>query len=143
MYSWFYNSRISSQGSCKTGGQPAKFKTGGQPGDPLEMLIFNLTIHNLWGRVLTKYPQARTLRWLYKGYADDGYIKARMSVVLEVLTELKHVLKEDAGFDLNISKTSVLPKGVTHQVVFDAVHIIINNNPVLTLLNVDISLTSL
>ena len=29
-------------------------KTDGQQGDPLEMLIFNLTIHNLWGRVLEK-----------------------------------------------------------------------------------------
>ncbi len=26
----------------------AKGKTGGQQGDPLEMLIFNLTIHHLW-----------------------------------------------------------------------------------------------
>ena len=52
-------------------------KTGGQQGFPLEMLIFNLTIHNLWGRVLAKYPQARAL-----AYADDGYIKARMSVAL-------------------------------------------------------------
>ncbi len=34
--------------------QLAKDKTGGQQGDPLEMLIFKLTIHNLWGRVLAK-----------------------------------------------------------------------------------------
>jgi hypothetical protein len=33
----------------------AKGKTGGQQGDPLEMLIFNLTIHHLWGRVLAKF----------------------------------------------------------------------------------------
>jgi hypothetical protein len=72
------------------------------------MLIFNLTVHNLWGRVLTKYPEDRTFPCV-----DDGYIKARMSVALQVLTELKHVLKEDAGLDLNISKTSVLPKDVT------------------------------
>ena len=32
-----------------------KDKTDGQHGDPLEMLIFNLTIHNLWGHVLTKF----------------------------------------------------------------------------------------
>ncbi len=54
------------------------------------MLIFNLTIHHLWGRVLAKYPLARAL-----AYADDGYIKARMSVALQVLAELKHVLKVD------------------------------------------------
>ena len=29
-------------------------------------------------------------------YADDGYIKAKLSVALEVLSDLKHVLKEDA-----------------------------------------------
>jgi hypothetical protein len=40
-------------------------------------------------------------------------MKAKLSVDLQVLAELKHVLKEDAGLDLNISKTSVLPKGVT------------------------------
>ena len=31
----------------------AKVKTGGQQGDPLEMLTFNLTIHHLWGRELS------------------------------------------------------------------------------------------
>jgi hypothetical protein len=34
-------------------------------------------------------------------------------VEIQVLVDLKHVLKEDAGLDLNMSKTSVLPKGVT------------------------------
>ena len=38
-----------------------KGKTGGQQGDPLEMLIFNLTIHHLWGRVLSKFPGARVV----------------------------------------------------------------------------------
>jgi hypothetical protein len=69
-----------------------KGKTGGQQGDTLWMLIFNLTIHHLWGHVLAKYPQDRVLT-----YADDGYIKARMSVALQVLADLKHVFKEDAG----------------------------------------------
>jgi hypothetical protein len=32
-----------------------KGKTGGQEGDPLEVLIFNLTIQYLWGRVLVKF----------------------------------------------------------------------------------------
>ena len=55
----------------------AKGKTGGQQGDPLEMLAFNLTIHHLWGRVLSKFPGARAV-----AYADDGYIKAKLSVAL-------------------------------------------------------------
>jgi hypothetical protein len=37
---------------------------------------------------------------------DDGYIKTILSVVLQVLTELKHVLKQDDGLELNFSKTS-------------------------------------
>jgi hypothetical protein len=41
------------------------------------MLIFNLTIHHLWGRVLAKFQEARAI-----AYADDGYIKAKLSVAL-------------------------------------------------------------
>jgi hypothetical protein len=32
------------------------------------------------------------------------------------------VLNEDTGLDLNISKTSVFPKNVTEETVFDPVH---------------------
>ena len=39
-------------------------KTGGQQGDPLEMLVFNLTTLHLWGRTLAKYPQDRTLAYV-------------------------------------------------------------------------------
>jgi hypothetical protein len=73
------------------------------------MLIFNLTIHYLWGRLLAKFQEARAV-----GYADDGYIKTKLSVVLQVLAELKVVFKTDAGLELNVSNTSILPsKGVT------------------------------
>jgi hypothetical protein len=65
-----------------------------------------------------------------------------MSVALQVLADLKHVLKEDAGLDLNISKTSILPKGVTQQAAFDVAHRIINDNSALTPLNADVSLAS-
>jgi hypothetical protein len=85
-----------------------KGKTGGQQGDPLEMIIFNLTIHHLWGRVLAKFQEARVV-----AYADDGYIKTKLSVALQVLTELKTVFKEDAVLELNVSKTVILPKDIT------------------------------
>jgi hypothetical protein len=50
--------------------------------------------------------------------ADDGYIKAKLSVALQVLAEVKAVFKADAGLELNVSKTSILPsKGVTDQTV--------------------------
>ncbi len=38
------------------------------------MLIFSLTIQNLWGRVLEKFQEARAV-----AYADDGYIKGKLS----------------------------------------------------------------
>jgi hypothetical protein len=77
-------------------------------------------------------------------YADDGYIKANLSVALQVLAELKRVLKEDAGLELNVSKTSVLPnlKGVTQQAAFDVAHNIINSSPILAHLSADVLLTS-
>jgi hypothetical protein len=62
------------------------------------MLIFNLTIHHLWGRVLEKFQEPRTV-----AYDDDGYIKGKLRVALQVLAELKRVLKEDAGLELNVS----------------------------------------
>ena len=75
------------------------------------MLIFNLTIHHLWGRVLPKFQEVRTIV-----YVDDGYMKSKLSVSLQVLDELKHVFEEDAGLEINVSKTSILPRGVTEQV---------------------------
>jgi hypothetical protein len=75
-----------------------------------------------------------------KAYADDGYIKAKVSVALQVLAELKHVLKQDAGLELNVSKTPILPKGTTQQVVFDVAHSFLAARPALTQLSGDISL---
>ena len=44
------------------------------------------------------------------------------------LPELKRVLKEDSGLQLNIAKTSILPKETTQQVVFDVAHSIIDDS---------------
>jgi hypothetical protein len=42
---------------------------------------------------------------------NDGYIKTKLNVALQVLVELKHVLKEDVGLELhNVSNVLV---GVT------------------------------
>ena len=96
----------------------AKGKTGEQQGDPLEMLIFNLTIHHLWGRVLVKFQETRVVP-----YVDDGYIKGKLSVTLQVLVELQCVLKVDAGLEIYITKISILPKETTQESVFDVVGI--------------------
>ncbi len=56
-----------------------KGKTGGQQDDPLEILIFNLTVHHIWGRVLAKFQGARAV-----AYTDDGYFEGKLSDVLQV-----------------------------------------------------------
>ena len=66
-------------------------------------------------------------------------IKGKLSVALQVLAELKRVLKEDAGLELNIAKTSILPKNTTQQAVFDVAHSIIAASPALIQLSGDIS----
>ena len=63
-------------------------------------------------------------------------------MALQVLAELKSVLKQDAGLELNVSKTSCLPKGVSQQAAFDAAHNIINASPALSHLNGDVLLAS-
>ncbi len=76
-------------------------------------------------------------------YSDDGYIKTKLSVVIQVLTEFKSVFKEDSSLELNVTKTSILPSHeVTHQSEFDVVHIIIADRPTLTHLRVEIVLDS-
>jgi hypothetical protein len=82
-------------------------------------------------------PEARAI-----ACADDGYIKAKLSVALQVLAELKHVLKQDAGLELNVSKTSILPKGVTNQAAFDVAKNMMQANPMLTHLSGDVLLAS-
>ena len=62
--------------------------------------------------------------------------------IFRLLTELKLVFKEDAGLEINVTKTSVLPKGVSQQVVFDVTQYIIQSTPTLTHLSGDILLTS-
>ena len=60
----------------------------------------------------------------------------------EVLAELKRVLKEDAGLELDVGKTSVLPKGVSQQAAFDVARNIIHATTTLTHLSVDGALAS-
>jgi hypothetical protein len=53
-----------------------------------------------------------------------------LSVAQQVLTELKSVFKADAGLELNVSKTSILPsKGVTAQAAFDMAQDIMQATP--------------
>jgi hypothetical protein len=70
-------------------------------------------------------------------YADDGYIKAKLSVTLQVLAELKTVFKADAGLELNVSRPPSFPKGQTAQAAFDMAQTIMQATPSLAHLSND------
>jgi hypothetical protein len=59
-------------------------------------------------------------------------------VTLQVLAEFK----TDTGLELNVSKTSILPKGTTTQAVFDMTQTIIQETPTLAHLTNDVLLDS-
>jgi hypothetical protein len=62
-------------------------KTSRQKGDPLDMIVLCLSVHHLWGRTLNKHHQdACAVAYVY----DDGYIKVKLSVALEVLSDIKY-----------------------------------------------------
>jgi hypothetical protein len=59
------------------------------------------------------------------------------------LAELKAIFKADAGLELNVNKTSILPgKGVSQQVAFVVAEGIITDRPALTHLSDDLTLAS-
>ena len=67
----------------------------------------------------------------------------KLSIALQVLAELKAVFKADAGLELNVAKTYILPaKGITQQVAFDVAQGIITASPDLTHLSDDLALAS-
>ncbi len=63
-------------------------------------------------------------------------------MALQVLAELKAIFKADAGLELNVSKTSILPKGTTAQVVFDMAQTIMQATPTLAHPSNDVLLDS-
>jgi hypothetical protein len=58
------------------------------------------------------------------------------------LPELKAVFEEDARLELNVSKTSILPKGVSAQAAFDVAQTIMQATPALAHLSNDVLLPS-
>jgi hypothetical protein len=63
-------------------------------------------------------------------FADDNdcYIKSKLSVALEVLSDIKHVLKEDVGLDLDFDKTKILVKGISVTDAHAAGHLMFNED---------------
>ena len=64
-------------------------------------------------------------------------------MALQGLAELKRVLKEDAGLQLNVNTTTVFPNGVSQQAAFDEAHGIINTSPAVGHLSGDMLLSPL
>ena len=80
--------------------------TGGQQGDPLEMLRFCLTIHPIWGRVMARSPQARAA-----AFADDGFVHDTLKSVLHIWLQLSHAFKNDADLAMQMDKCKLLVQG--------------------------------
>ncbi len=73
-----------------------KGKTDGQQGDPLEMLIFNLTVHHIWGRVLAKFQGTRAVTY-------DGALSLCESFVSGGVFTLFHCSSLDAPKETKVS----------------------------------------
>jgi len=63
-------------------------------------------------------------------------------VVLQVLPDIKDVLKEDAGLEFDVSKTAYLPKGISQEAVFETALNIITSTLSRASLTGDVFLTS-
>jgi hypothetical protein len=59
-------------------------------------------------------------------------IKAKLSIALEVLSDIKHIIKEDAGLALNFKKTKILVKGISAADAHAAAKRMLNADPSLT-----------
>jgi len=81
------------------------------------MIVFCLSIHHIWGRTLAKHNQDACA----VAFANNCYIKAKFSIVIEVLSDISLILKEDAGLDLN-DKTKILVKGISVAEAHAATH---------------------
>jgi hypothetical protein len=85
--------------------------TGGQQGDPLEMLRFCLTIHPIWGRVMARSPQARAV-----AFADDGFVYVcvqydSLSSALHIWVQLLHAFKNYADLAIQLDKCKLYVQG--------------------------------
>ena len=73
--------------------------TGGQQGDPLEMMRFCSSIHPILGRVMARNLQARAVV-----FTDDGFVYDSLSSALHIWVELSNVLINDADLAMQLDK---------------------------------------
>ena len=82
--------------------------SGGQQGDPLEMMRLCATVHPVWARVMERYERARAL-----AFADDGFVRSSLVDCLHILAVLKTAFKEDGGLYICLPKCKIYTKGLT------------------------------
>ena len=100
--------------------------TGGQQGDPLEMMRFCATIHPVWARVMARHPNARAL-----AFADDGFVRSSLLECLHILAELKSAFKEDLDLDICLPKCKIYIKGARLQDAQEEVRRFLEADPAL------------
>ena len=97
------------------------------------MHLWELTL----AKYFAKYPQARV-----SAYDDDGYIKGKMRIGLEVLADLKCVLKKDGGVEVKVCKTWMLGNGMRQQAACHVAQEMIKNKRTLATLSRNLALAS-
>ena len=103
---------------------------GGQQGDPLEMMLFCMTVHAIWGRTLHRHSTARAA-----AYADDAYIYDTLHSALKVFVDIRQRLAEDADLHMNLSKCQIYIPGVSLERAHELVRLKINQDPTLACLS--------
>jgi len=81
-------------------------KTGGQQGDPFEMLAYAASVHPVLGSILAKFQDDASAA----AYADDLYLTGKLRAILPLLAHLNEVVPADTGMSFNLEKTRILVK---------------------------------
>jgi hypothetical protein len=102
-----------------------RFCFNGEKKNTAFSIVSCLSAHHLWGRTLNTHNQDACA----VAYADDGCIKAKLSIALEVLSDIQHALKENAGLALNFDKTKILVKGISAADAHAAAQRMLNADP--------------
>ena len=81
-------------------------KTGGQQGDPFEMLAYAASVHPVLGSILAKFHDDAAAA----AYADDLYLTGKLRAILPLLAHLNEVVPADTGMSFNLEKIRILVK---------------------------------
>jgi hypothetical protein len=103
--------------------------TGGQQGDPLEMLRFCVTTHPIWARIMNRSPTTQGA-----AFADDCFLMDTLPQVLRVAADSQKSFSADADLDLQPAKFNIHVKGVSHEHARELIEKFIDSDDYLTCL---------